>query len=265
MTAAPAPRPHSDPPTAPPLAPQAGLRVALFLDLDGTLLPFADHPDRVRPDAALVAQVRRLHAHLRGALALLSGRPLATLDQWFGSPPLAAAGLHGLSLRDRDGHGDDVVVPPSQSQQLRDGGAAIAAAYPGVIVEDKGPSLALHWRRRPALADAVHAAATELSARLGDPFRLQPGDHVVEIRPGGADKGSALARLMAKPPFLGRQPVMLGDDLTDEDAFASAERLGGYGIVVGSRRPTRARYALVDPAAVRAWMAASLHDPGACP
>lgn len=240
--------------TAPPLERAQAVGYALFLDVDGTLLPFADRPDDVGVDAALLALLTELGERLDGALALVSGRTLLTLDALFRPLRLPAGGLHGLELRYPDGAVARWPVDREALSRLRAGMTAIVQRQPRLHLEDKGSSLALHYRRAPALAESALAAAAGLVAALGPAFVLQPGDHVAEIRPAGADKGRALASLMTSAPFAGRLPVMLGDDLTDEHAFAAAQRLGGFGVVVGGRRPTVARHALPDIGAVRAWL-----------
>jgi trehalose 6-phosphate phosphatase len=240
--------------STPPLERGQVAGYALFLDVDGTLLPFADRPDGVGVDARLLALVTELHGRLDGAVALVSGRTLPTLDALFRPLRLPAGGLHGLELRYPDGAVMRWPVDREALARLRAGMTAIVQRQPRLLLEDKGSSLALHYRQAPALAESALAAAAGLVAALGPAFVLQPGDHVAEVRPAGADKGRALTALMAGKPFAGRQPVMLGDDLTDEHAFAAAQRLGGFGVVVGRRRPTVARHALTDVGEVRAWL-----------
>lgn len=240
--------------SAPPLERRQAAGYALFLDVDGTLLPFADRPDAVGVDPGLLGLIAELGERLDGAVALVSGRSLATLDSLFRPLRLSAGGLHGLELRYPDGGLVKWPVDREALARLRAGMSAIVQRQPRLLLEDKGASLALHYRQTPALAESALAAAAGLVAALGPAFVLQPGDHVAEVRPAGADKGRALAALMTATPFAGRQPVMLGDDLTDEHAFAAAQRLGGFGVVVGRRRPTVARHALPDIGAVRAWL-----------
>jgi trehalose 6-phosphate phosphatase len=227
---------------------------ALFLDVDGTLLEFADDPDGVIVAANLTDLLERLHRELKGALALISGRNLATIDRFFAPHRFAAAGLHGLELRDAAGHVTHFESDVEAMATLRLGMHDVAELNPGLIVEDKGGSLALHYRRVPLLGPIAAEEAQKLASRLGAYFVLQPGDHVVEIRPAGPDKGRALAALMATPPFAGRIPIAVGDDHTDEHAFDAAGAFGGYGVIVGMRRPTRAAHTLADPSAVHAWL-----------
>lgn len=237
---------------APP-APGADDGWALFLDVDGTLLEFASHPQGVRVGARLHDDLARLRERLRGALALLSGRTLAQLDELFDWREHAAAGLHGAQLRFADGHtlNDD---GEARLSALRSLAQSRSGEIPGVLLEDKRQALALHYRNAPRERATVERLAQELLQRAGGGYTLQHGNHVVELKPAGADKGRALAALLASEPFAGRQPWMLGDDLTDEHAFDEANARGGVSVIVGARRPTHANFAMDDPAAVRAWL-----------
>lgn len=125
-----------------------------------------------------------------------------------------------------------------------------------MLLEDKTHALALHYRNAPAQSGAVERLAQRLLQIAGNEYVLQRGDHVIELKPAGVDKGGALAALMQSSPFRGRTPWMLGDDLTDEDAFARVNAMHGVSVIVGARRPTCARHALADPAAARAWLGA---------
>ena len=226
---------------------------ALFLDVDGTLLDFADHPEAVEVGAVLLDDLERLVARLDGALALLSGRPLAELDALFGWNRRAAAGLHGAELRLPDGR-THLAGDAGMFAAVRARAAIRVAETPGILLEDKQRALALHYRGAPSARIAAEGLARELERQAGAGYALQRGDHVVELKPAGIDKGRALAALLRETPFRGRSPWVLGDDLTDEHAFASANAAGGVSVIVGARRPTDARCALPDPAAVRDWL-----------
>lgn len=228
---------------------------ALFLDLDGTLLDFAGRPDIVAVEPALRATLRNLHDALDGALALVSGRSLRGIDDLFRLPHIAAVGLHGAELRHADGRVETARTDLSRLDAVRAQAQAVAAGLPGVLVEDKGAAIALHWRNAPEAEAAVRRAAVRLLDLAGSGFELQPGHCVAEVKPAGFDKGRALVALMHETPFAGRRPWMLGDDLTDEHAFARVNQLDGVSVVVGARRPTLARYALAAPPSVRAWLA----------
>lgn len=227
---------------------------ALFVDVDGTLVDFALRPDLVQLPPDVPGLLRRLNCALGGAFALLSGRSLGDLERLFGDlGDITIGALHGLVRRSADGR--SVAIAPEQAiGRVRDLLDGLAQDLPGLLIEDKGMTIALHYRAHSELGPATIAAAEALVAIEGTNLGLLYGDHVVEIRPRGTDKGTALQAFLAEAPFHGRRPLMLGDDHTDEDAFAAATRLDGAGIVVGPRRPTCARYALPDPTAVRAWI-----------
>lgn len=239
---------HPSPPTPPVRA--AG--VALFLDIDGVLAPIAATPEGVGPDPRRTAVLERLARKLDGRLAILSGRTLAEIDRIAGTPLAAAAGVHGLERR-QDGRTLRVAADPALGdavQAFRD----FARDRPGARVEDKGLATALHYRLAPDHAHAALDLGRDLAAATG--LKLQRGDMVVELRTSGADKGAALTAFMQAPPFAGAVPVMLGDDLTDEDAFRAAAALGGYGVLVGPVRETAATRRLADPGQVIDWLEA---------
>lgn len=237
-------------PPPPPPAPDW----ALFLDVDGTLLDFAPSPDGVRVAPGLIEALLTLQQRLDGALALVSGRPLAQLDRLFAPLRCPAAGLHGLEHRSAVGDAIHSDVPaPQPLNTLRVQAEALVAGYPGAVVEDKGPSLALHWRGNPDAGPALQALADAALPWLPD-YRLQPGDHVVELRPIGADKGTAIDAMLEHAPFRDRHPVFVGDDATDEHGFEIVLARGGLAILVGDRQPSVAGYGLADPDAVRAWL-----------
>ena len=243
------------------LPPMATGDWALFLDVDGCLLDFADTPDAVRVPDGLADAIAAWARRLQGAVALVSGRSLDTLDALFPQlRGLPAAGLHGLERRDADGVRHAAPRPPRALGDVAAEARRIADGYPGAIVEAKGPNLAFHWRQAPQAAAALRALASAELPRLPG-YRLQAGDHVVELRPDGdIDKGSAILAFLAEPPFRGRVPVFLGDDLTDERGFAAVNAHGGISVLVGDRADSAARHALRDPAAVRAWLAAACRE-----
>lgn len=241
----------SAPPLPLPAPPAVSSDWALFLDVDGTLLDFADIPGDVRVDPDLIDVLAVLHGRLDGALALVSGRRLAQLDALFAPLTLPAVGLHGLEHRE-DGHQERHARPRALDEAVA-WGQALATRYPGARVEDKGTTIALHWRAAPDAEDLLRQYADSILIELPG-YHLQPGNMVVELRPDGAHKGSAVAGMLAHPPFHGRRPVFVGDDLTDEHAFAAVNSHNGFGVLVGSRQPSAARYALHDPADVRAWL-----------
>ena len=237
---------------APPL-PRPDQRWALFLDVDGCLLDFADDPAAVFVSPALRALLQALYAALGGALALVSGRRLTDLDRLFGTPPWAMAGLHGHDLRLADGSLREFSVDPADQARMRAAVLALAGRMDGVQLEDKQHAMALHCRRDPERLPALREAAEAAIATLSG-YELQPGNLVVEFKPAGMDKGRAVEELMQQQPFAGRTPVYLGDDLTDEHAFAAVNRAGGLSVRVGDREPTQARFTLSSPIAVHAWL-----------
>ncbi|MEN5116522.1 trehalose-phosphatase [Luteimonas sp. TWI662] len=225
---------------------------ALFLDVDGCLLPFAERPDVVSVPPPLLARLSALRASLGGALALVSGRSLATLDHLFAPERFTAAGLHGVERRCADGttHG---APSPAALAAIRDEAVVVARSYPGAVIEDKGAALGLHWRAAPQAEIALRGFAEAMLPRLPG-YQLQPGDHVVELRPEHADKGSAILAFLEEPPFAGRRPVFAGDDLTDETGFAAVNARGGISVLVGDRTASAAQFALAGPAQVHRWL-----------
>jgi trehalose 6-phosphate phosphatase len=247
-------------PSPPPPAPDW----ALFLDVDGCLLDFAPHPSEVVVPTSLQHDITRLASMLGGALALVSGRSLDSIDSMFGDLRLMpAAGMHGLERREVDGRRTMPPDPPEVLMNVEIEAQRVAAAFPGAIAERKGPNLALHWRAAPDAQDALRMfAASALRSLPG--YRAQAGDQVLELRPGGTspDKGSAVEAFLAQAPFAGRTPVFVGDDLTDEHAFDVVNARNGMSILVGARTDSVARWHLPDPAAVRAWIARAFATDG---
>jgi trehalose 6-phosphate phosphatase len=229
---------------------------ALFLDVDGTLIEFADDPEAVILLPEVREAIGRISDRLDGAVALISGRPLAQLDRLFAPLHLPAAGLHGHQVRGVDAPARSTGAEADTSEWLHgvhQQAMKFAHGHPGVLVEDKGRSLALHWRGAPHAAQDVRAFAEQhADARSG--YRLQAGDHVVEFVPEGSDKGRALHQLMQQLPFRGRVPVFLGDDLTDEFGFDAANTLHGWSVLVGEREPSTAVFALPTVRDVHAWL-----------
>src|SRR4249919_708746 len=239
----------ADPTRLPPPPPPAH-DWALFLDVDGTLLDFAPSPDGVHAPADLIDDLRRLHDAFGGALALVSGRRLETLDALFAPLRLPAIGLHGLQRRDGGFAGHEA---PREIASVLAAARALAAKYPGVIVEDKGITIALHWRNAPAAEEPLHEFASSALIELPG-YCLQPGHDVLELRPDGHDKGDAIIALLQSEEFRNRFPVFIGDDLTDEHGFDAVNARHGISVLVGTRANSAARHGLHDPGAVRAWL-----------
>ncbi|MCD9027012.1 trehalose-phosphatase [Luteimonas sp. BDR2-5] len=246
------------PPHTRPSPPPPADDWALFLDVDGCLLEFAPRPDAVVVPPGLPERLVALRQRLDGALALVSGRGIATLDALFAPQRFHAAGLHGVERRTPDG----IVAAAAAPDALADVHAAasrLVAAHPGTLIEDKGAALALHWRGAPAAEPALRAFAEQALPALPG-YQLQPGDHVLELRPRHADKGSAILAFLDETPFAGRRPVFAGDDLTDEHGFAAVNARDGLSILVGDRAGSAARFGLRNPAAVRRWLASTPGD-----
>jgi trehalose 6-phosphate phosphatase len=233
------------------------LQAAVFLDVDGTLLEIAPRPELVQVPRALPALIAQLAKERQGALALISGRPLVELDRLFRPWHGAAAGLHGIQRRRTDGTLDNILDRAAQMSldRLRPRLAALAADGTGLLLEDKQGSLALHYRSAPQREAEISAYAKALERAAGSTLRLIFGKMVVEFQTRNADKGLAIAAFLSEPPFLGRRPVFLGDDTTDEDGFAEVGRRGGTAIRVGTPGRTVAKYSLPSVKAVHAWLA----------
>lgn len=234
-----------------PLRPETGW--ALFLDVDGTLLHFADRPECVEVSDHLRAVLAALLPGLGGAIALISGRRLGDIDRLFAPLVLPAAGLHGLEHRNAEGV-VDVLGRPEMLDPLRGPLSGFAGMHAGVQLEDKGRAIALHYRRAPEQGAAARHLVGQLLARHGEGLRVIEGKMVLEIKPALADKGQAVRGFLAEAPFRGRCPVFIGDDTTDEDAFVAVNALGGYSIRVGDLPGTQARFRLADVDAVIAWL-----------
>ncbi len=231
---------------------------AFFLDIDGTLIQFAERPDAVRVGDGLPRLLEALHAGTGGALALISGRTVADIDRLFAPLRFPAAGQHGVERRDATGRMHRHSFP---ADAIRDVAARLeefAIAHPGLVLEDKGYSLALHYRLAPDLGGAVRSVLEREAAALGAEFEVQPGRLVYELKPGGRDKGKAIEEFMAEAPFLGRTPVFVGDDFTDEYGFETVNRVGGHSIKVGAG-DSAARWRIADAQAVHDWLAQWAH------
>ncbi len=237
---------------SPTLPPPLSAKSSLFLDFDGTLAEIVPKPDDARLAPGMLDALRLAAARVDGRIALLSGRAIEGLVLLVPIPGLAFAGVHGLQRRYPDGR---VEAPPPHSglAAARTELLALVGGQPGLLLEDKGLSIGLHYRNAPEQHARVSEAATALAQRHG--LAIQTGKMVIELRTPGADKGDALHAFMAAPPFAGHKPLFIGDDDTDEAAFRAAVLLGGHGIRVGTPAPgSAATYALPDVAAVRRWL-----------
>jgi trehalose 6-phosphate phosphatase len=235
---------------------------AFFLDLDGTLFEIRATPQAVQRDAEEVRLVARLAEAAGGAVALISGRAIASIDELFAPLKLPAAGQHGAERRDARGSLHKVNLSKGKLEKAAAAIAAFAASHEGLLFEHKGQSMALHYRLAPHLAAAAHAAVRKAAAGLDGAVEVQGGKMVAELKPSGHDKGRAIEQFMREPPFAGRVPIFIGDDLTDEHGFRVVNGMGGHSIKVGEG-PTAARWRMEAPAAVLSWLADGLaHAPG---
>jgi trehalose 6-phosphate phosphatase len=224
---------------------------SLFLDFDGTLVELASTPDEVQVGDEIRSLLERLRIALGGRLALLSGRAIEDLRGHLHPLDLALAGSHGLERLLSTGQIDAAKPPaglPAAVQEFR----RIEALHPGVLVEEKPVGVALHYRNAPEAEAICHDAAQRMAGSTG--MSVQIGKMVVELKGAPGDKGHGLKRFMNELPFKGTRPVFVGDDLTDEHAFATARLLGGAGILVGPDRPTAATFRLEDVSDVISWL-----------
>lgn len=243
---------------APPiLAPTAD---ALFLDFDGTLVEIADHPDGVVVPPELPGLIARLSQRLDGRFAIVTGRSLDALEGLLGTLEVAVAGSHGGEFRPAGSREVHALAQPLPAEVVT--GLCAFAEQHDLLVEPKPFSIAVHYRRHPDALPALLARASETGEVFG--LKMKHGKQVIELSMPGSDKGSAVERFMQTPTFAGARPLFVGDDVTDEDAFAAVNALDGAGILVGPMRQTLARWRLDGVADVHAWLAAAL-DPDSNP
>lgn len=225
----------------------------LFLDVDGTLLEIAPTPDAVVVDDSLKDLLVHTRHALNGAVALVSGRGIAVLDELFAPHRFAAAGLHGLERRDASGalHMAPFDIDPA-FEAAREALTGVVDAMPGVLLEDKKASLAVHFRAVPQHEPALRRLVQAIADGLGPRYHVLEGKRVLELKPAIATKADAIRAFLAEPPFIGRRPVFVGDDITDLDGFAAVEALGGLSVAVGDRVDAQLRVA--SPRDVRALL-----------
>lgn len=229
-------------------------RWALFLDVDGTLLDIADHPDDVRTTPRLKLLLRRSALELDRAVALVSGRAIADLDRLFMPLVLPTAGLHGIERRAGDGTMHFCARLEDQLHDVKRELMAFVEDRSGLLLEDKGAALALHYRNAPELAAEADRMMARVAETAGEQFHVQRGKMVLELKPAGQDKGSAIREFMRETPFAGRTPIFAGDDITDEDGFVVVNSLGGESIRVGDGQVTAATYQVGSVAELLAWL-----------
>lgn len=236
----------------PPLAELAqGGALALFLDFDGTLVDIAPTPDSISVPERLASRLVNISLRFGGRVALVSGRSLADIENHLGPLEIARAGSHGsdcLSAQGKRIGAAPRALDPIVEQEL----SALVSAHEGLAPERKSHGVALHFRAAPALEAAVTEAARSIAARHG--LHAKAGKCVVELVWPEASKAAAVRHFMASKPFAGAIPVFIGDDVTDEDGFLAAAELGGFGVIVGNRPDTSARFRIPDPSSVMRWL-----------
>ncbi len=228
-------------------------RCALFLDMDGTLLELAATPESVRVPEGLIPLLERLSAHLGGAVAIISGRRIADIDALLHPLSIATSGVHGAEIRRRpeeDIERVETKLPDEILKSVR----ALTADMEGVLVEVKGPGLAVHYRLAPGAEALIHSTLARALERSEEAFEILPGKKLFEIVPAGLSKGTALTAFANLPAFRHRVPIMIGDDIGDEAAFAIAESLDGFALKVAGEHYGAPDADFAGPGAVLRWL-----------
>ena len=233
-------------------APAPSRAWCLFLDVDGTLLELADTPSAVQVDRELKDLLARVSETLGGAVALVSGRSIGVVDRLFAPLRLPVAGLHGLERRAASGEMYGAGEPDVRLSSARAALAAFVDAHPGTLLEDKGATLAVHYRLAAHFAETARRVIDAAACALPG-YHVQEGKMVLELKPRGISKATAAEAFMRELPFQDRTPVFVGDDLTDRDGLSFAERRGGVSIAVGDRIEGQWRFE--GPAELRRWLA----------
>jgi trehalose 6-phosphate phosphatase len=228
--------------------------IALFLDVDGTILEIAEAPDAVKVPAGLRNTMQLAAARENGALALVSGRCIGELDRLFAPYIFPASGQHGFERRDAQGRYTRPSIDTELLRPAREALIELQRQHSGLLIEDKHTALALHYRLAPKLEALALAKMAELAAPLTGRFSLRVGKCVVEIVPVGYSKRAAIEAFMSEEPFFGRAPMFVGDDATDEEGFEAVNALGGYSVRVGAGDSTQAKYSFGSVSAVIAWL-----------
>jgi trehalose 6-phosphate phosphatase len=229
-------------------------RCCLFLDLDGTLIEFHDDPAAIGADEELRQLLQSTSDALGGALAVISGRSIAALDVMLAPLRLAASGIYGQERRDSRGVIHRKSVETGALDPIRAVLTDFLSGCPGVLVEDKGTALALHFRAAPAYGPDCRKLLHMAAAELGPGFQVVDGSMIVEIAPAGTSKATGIEDFLLEPPFATRVPIALGDDWPDVDAFSAVHRHGGLALVVGTR--IEGDFHLDNCRAARDWLAA---------
>jgi trehalose 6-phosphate phosphatase len=260
------PSPHKRSPDLDPAAGEVARRLdecAVLLDIDGTLLDLAPTPREVWVPPDLSNTLNRLLEKTSGALALVSGRSLNDIDLIFAPDQFPAVGGHGAEMRLSPEREAVATHAPPMDKELKRRLAAIAKLSPGILLEDKGYSLALHYRLAPHAEKAIYEAVSLIRADLPNaPIEVLPGKCVCEIKHSGFTKATGVRELMTHEPFKGRRPIFIGDDVTDEAVFAIVPEYGGLAFSVGRHVTGVAGY-FDEPREVREWLARLVDDQAA--
>jgi trehalose 6-phosphate phosphatase len=241
------------------LVPHLG-EVALLLDIDGTLLDLMPTPREVWVPPGLSKTLNGLLEKTSGAMALVSGRSLNDIDLIFAPDQFPAVGGHGAEMRLGADNESVATHAPPLDKELKRRLATIAKLSPGILLEDKGYSLALHYRLAPHAEKAIYEAVSLIRADLPNaPIEVLPGKCVCEIKHSGFTKASGVRELMTYEPFKGRKPLFIGDDVTDETVFAIMPDFDGVAFSVGRRAQGVAGH-FDTPGDVREFLARLLDD-----
>ncbi len=232
---------------------------ALFIDIDGTLLDMASTPDSVRVPPGLVETLAHLKQRFDGAIGLITGRRVADADRFFAPLKLVALGVHGAEAR-TEPRGSVAMLGEPVPGDLTKAVYTVADTVPGILVEDKGVGLAVHYRHAPEARPVLELELKRL-VKHWQSFDVRPGRKVLDVVPKAHSKGTGLAWLMQMPAFKGRRPVMIGDDHGDEPALEAAENLGGLGLKVAGEHFSRNGADFASPARVRSWLTGLCRDP----
>jgi trehalose 6-phosphate phosphatase len=231
----------------------ADARLALFLDFDGTLVDLAATPDAALPPPGLVELLQKLTLALDGALAIVTGRPLADIDRLLAPALFRGAGVHGAEIRDVAGGEVRAAAAPLKTSFV-DSVRNLEAFVPGVLVEPKGAGIAVHYRLAEDKGAEVEQRLRALMQKAGAELDLRPGKMLIEVLPSHVSKGAALSAFMQQPPFLGRTPIAIGDDRGDLTAFEAAEFMGGLGLRVAGEFFSAGHAQFSGTAEVRRWL-----------
>ena len=234
------------------IGPVTASGIALFLDFDGTLAAIAERPSDVVVAPGVMASLARLHHMTGGAVAIITGRDIAAIDKFLQPHLFTVSGVHGFQTRIADGAVTELASDTAALQDISRALHELADAQEGLLVEEKPGSVALHYRARPDLAEWCKESVGDAAAPH-DGLRILAGKMVIEVKAHRGDKGAAIDELMRSPPFAGRVPVFIGDDVTDEAGFRLVNELGGISIKVGDG-PSAARYRLREQNEVPAWL-----------